>query len=127
MDSNRWVPLIEDLIEKMGQHTIFSVIDMADGYHQVPIREQDRHLAAFCTPTGTYEWTVMPMGLVNAGATFQRVMHKVLKPLGDSCDCYIDDALCGSSGKDEIHVIHTHYKDLDRMITQLEKHDLYGS
>lgn len=68
-------PLIQPILNKQGKCRVWSVLDMKDGYHQIPLRKEDRHLTCKSTPRGTYQWKVLVMGLKNAGAIFQRVME----------------------------------------------------
>ncbi len=65
---------IEDILLNQGKFKIWSVLDIKDGYHQVPLKKEDRHITCFSTPRGTLQWTVLAMGLKNAGAIFQRMM-----------------------------------------------------
>ena len=61
---------------------------------QVEIEECDREKTAFCTSEGLYEFNVMPFGLCNAPATFQRPMDTVLAGLQwDHCLVYLDDII----------------------------------
>ena len=61
------LPRIEDLLQKQGQYRIWSVLDMKDGYHQVPLKNEHRHLTCMSTPRGTMQWTVLAIGLKNGG------------------------------------------------------------
>ena len=70
----------------------FSKFDLTKGYWQVPVKEDARPATAFLTPEGLFQFCTMPFGLVNAPATFSRVMRRVLKGL-PSIDNYIDDIL----------------------------------
>ena len=63
--------LIEQGIAKRAKGKLFTVLDGRHGFHQMPLRKEDGHLTAMCTPYGTAQWTVMPMGLKNAPSMFQ--------------------------------------------------------
>ena len=68
------LPLIEDILNKQGKNCIWTVLDMKDGYHQVPLKPEHRHLTCMSTPRGIKQWKVLAMGLKNGGAIFQRMM-----------------------------------------------------
>eukprot|EP00731_Ephydatia_muelleri_P023001 Em0015g584a len=72
------LPRINDTLETLSDSKIFSTLDLASGYWQVVLTENDRQKTAFCTTEGLYEFKVMPFGLCNAPATFQRLMDIVL-------------------------------------------------
>ena len=63
-----------------GPHStlVFSKLDLRKGYHQVPVKPEQVHKTAICTPFGLFEFIRMPFGLRNAGQTFQRLMDKIL-------------------------------------------------
>ena len=69
---------------------------MRDGFHQVPLKKEHRHITCMSTPKGTKQWMVMVMGLKNSGAIFQRMMEYILQDL-DCADVYIDDVIIGST------------------------------
>jgi len=94
------LPLINDILQRQGKYKMWSVLDMVDGYHQVPMKKEHQHITCMSTPRGTKKWTVLVMGLKNAGAQFQRVMEHVLEGL-ECCDSYIDDIVIGSTGDTE--------------------------
>lgn len=91
------LPHIRDLLDKLRGAKYFTKIDLRQGYWQVRMAPRDEPKTAFVTPTGTYQFRVLPMGLCNAPATFQRVMTKVLGKLTEGADAcvviYLDDLL----------------------------------
>ena len=88
------LPNIEDSLATLAGSKIFSTLDLLSGYWQVGIMEKDREKTAFCTTEGLFEFRVMPFGLCNAPATFQRLMDLVLAGLlWSHCMVYIDDVL----------------------------------
>ncbi|XP_037906165.1 uncharacterized protein DDB_G0289975-like [Hermetia illucens] len=72
------LPNIDSILDKLGRAQYFFTLDLAKGYHQILIKEQDREKTAFVTPHGLYEFIRMPFGLKNAPATFQRLMNDIL-------------------------------------------------
>ena len=93
------LPLIEKEIAARAKGKLFTVLDLRHGFHQMPLRKEDRHLTAMCTPCGTVQWTVLPMGLKNALSMFQKMMETILfqkhqsLDLQEFCSIYIDDLL----------------------------------
>lgn len=86
------LPRIDDLLDTLGKAKIFSALDMRAGFHQVPLEEGSKELTAFTTKYGTYHYNMLPMGLVNSPATFQRLIDLCFRPLINKClVAYIDD------------------------------------
>jgi hypothetical protein len=92
---NRYpLPRIDDLLTRLAGKKWFSKLDLRSGYHQVRVTPEHIERTAFRTPTGHYEFTVLPFGLTNAPATFMRMMHDALGDLlRDCCVAYLDDIL----------------------------------
>jgi len=96
------LPLIQETLETLGRSRYFSTVDLASGYHQIPIAEKDREKTAFTTIEGHYEYLRMPFGLMNAPATFQRLMDRLLYAIkGNECLVYLDDIVIFSSTMEE--------------------------
>ena len=88
------LPRIDDTLSTMAGSKWFSTLDLISGYWQVEMSPEDQEKTAFCTPEGLFEFTVMPFGLCNAPATFQRLMDLVLSGLQwTECLVYLDDVI----------------------------------
>ena len=88
------LPNITDILDQLGNSKYFTTLDLASGFHQVPIDPKDSSKTAFSTVYGHYEYLRMPFGLKGAPATFQRLMNSVLTGLqGIKCFVYIDDVV----------------------------------
>jgi hypothetical protein len=72
------IPEAQQLFDALGGASFFSTLDLSQGYHQVPVAEEDIPKTAFTTRRGQFEYLRMPFGLCSAPATFQRLMHTVL-------------------------------------------------
>lgn len=80
------LPLISDQIDRLAGCHYFTVLDMASGYHQVPVHPDSIEKTAFVTPEGQFEYLTMPFGLRNAPSVFQRA---VVKALGELVNTYV--------------------------------------
>ena len=86
------LPRIDQIVDFTARQEMLSFLDAFSGYHQIPMSSTDEEKTAFITPHGLYCYKVMPFGLKNAGATYQRLMTKIFKPLvGRIVEVYIDD------------------------------------
>lgn len=82
MKADCWsILMIEEIFDELGGAEYFSTFDLFTGYWQVLMCECCRKKTTFLTRYGTYEFFVMPFGLMNAPATVQRMMDEVLKRL----------------------------------------------
>ena len=95
------MPRIDDLIDQLGKAKYITTLDLTRGYWQVPVEEGSRAKTAFTTPSGLYQFSVMPFGLNGAPATFQRMMDRLLRGLGDFAAAYLDDLVVYSSTWEE--------------------------
>jgi hypothetical protein len=88
------LPRIDEALDSLGNSKFFTTLDLASGYWQVGLSDTAREKTAFLTPSGLYQFTVMPFGLCNAPATFERLMERVLVSLQwQICLVYIDDII----------------------------------
>src|SRR5271156_1480600 len=98
--------IIDHVIERVAGKEAYSFLDRFSGYNQVSIDPKDQHKTAFATEWGIFAYRVMPFGLMNAPATFQRLMSHAFKEyLWDFLEVYMDD-LCIHSDKQNQHVEH---------------------
>jgi len=119
--NNYPLPLISDVLENIGTKKVFMKMDLRWGYNNVRIKEGDEWKAAFTTPEGSFEPTVMFFGLTNSPATFQAMMNKLLRDLTNMGEVavFIDDVIVGTKteeGHDELVM---------EVIKRLEENDLY--
>ncbi|GFX71135.1 retrovirus-related Pol polyprotein from transposon 297 [Trichonephila clavipes] len=75
----------------VGKKKFITVLDMLKGYWSIPMEDSSKHLTAFRTHRGQYQWNVLPFGLRNVAATYQRAMSKVVRTISDFACAYIDD------------------------------------
>ncbi|CAC5404352.1 Transposon Ty3-I Gag-Pol polyprotein,Transposon Ty3-G Gag-Pol polyprotein [Mytilus coruscus] len=85
------MPRMDEVLNKVSRAKYISKIDLTKGYWQVPLDKDSRQKSAFITPFGHYQFTVTPFGMMNSGATFVRMMDKVLAGYEDFADSFIDD------------------------------------
>ncbi|MCA9766889.1 MAG: hypothetical protein KC455_10785, partial [Carnobacterium sp.] len=96
------MPNIQEVLDALAGAKIFSRLDALSGYHQVAVAEEDIEKTAFACKEGIYEFLRMPFGLVNAPATFQRIMDQTLaKELWKFVVVYLDDVIIFSKTVEE--------------------------
>ena len=88
------LPLIEECVDALEGCMYFSTLDMASGYYQLEVSEEDRPKTAFVTKYGLFQFQRMPFGLCNAPATFSRAMSLVLRGLSwSTVIAFLDDVI----------------------------------
>ena len=115
------LPRLDLALHRAAKAKVFSKIDLASGFHQIEVYPPHRELTAFVLPEAVegssfWEWKVMPFGLVNAPATFQRAMSLALKGCEDWAVVYIDDVLVFSDNREQ------HLKHLEQVFAALQTH-----
>ena len=109
------MPLIEEILDTLAPARFISKIDLNKGFHQIPVKPEDAEKTAFCTPWGKFQFQVMPFGVRNGPATFQRLMDRLLHQDLDISRVYIDDIAVFSSSWD------AHCKDIARVLGRLRQ------
>ena len=85
---------IDQLVDSMAGHSLLNFMDAFLGYNQIPMNEQDEGSTTFITNMGLFCNRVMPFGLKNARATYQKLVNKIFKPLiGHTIEVYVDDMI----------------------------------
>ena len=113
------LPRIDETFNMLRGSVLFSSLDLLAGFWQIKIKEEDIPKTAFVTGSGFYEYRVMPFGLINSPATFQRIMDMVLAGLKwVECMVYIDDIIIFSKDKEE------HLKRLEHVFQRLIEYNL---
>ena len=98
------LPHIDVLDDKTAGHVLLSFMDGFSGYNQIKMALEDMEKTSFITPWGTYCYKVMPFGLKNAGATYQRVATTLLHDLiHKEEEVYVDDMIVNSKDH-EAHI-----------------------
>ena len=112
------MPRIEDILDQVGKAKFITTLDLARGYWQVPVADEDRYKTAFTSPFGLYQFCVMPFGLNGAPATFQHLMNEVVRDMEKFAHACLDDLVVFSDSWTE---------HLDHLETILEKLREFGS
>ncbi|KAF1327885.1 Pol protein, partial [Globisporangium splendens] len=120
------IPRKDVLIDSMGGSTVFSALDLMDGFYQILMRESDVPLTAVSTPSGMlWEWLVMPQGLKNAPATFNRLVTHLLRPHRAYAPSYFDDIFVHSRAEGGLSAVDVHKRHLRSVLQCLRDNSLY--
>ena len=100
------LPRIDLIVDATAGHELLSFMDAFSGYNQISMDPDDQEKTSFVTAQGTYCYRVMPFGLKNAGATYQRLVNRMFqKQIGATMEVYIDDMLVKSTTVG-LHIAH---------------------
>ncbi|KAL0411689.1 UNVERIFIED_CONTAM: Transposon Tf2-12 polyprotein [Sesamum latifolium] len=113
------LPIAELMIDATTGHEALSFMDGSSGYNQIRMAPADEELTVFRTPKGIYCYNVMPFGLKNTGATYQRAMQRILDDmLHKNVECYVDDLVVKSKKRAD------HFYDLRKVFERLRRYQL---
>ena len=113
------LPSIDRLVDASVEHHVLSFMDDFSGYNQIMMDPSDQEKIAFITEESLYYYKVIPFGLKNAGATYQRLVNKVFADkIGRSMEVYVDDMLVKSP------TIEQHIEDLADTFTLLRQYNM---
>ncbi|KAL2240129.1 UNVERIFIED_CONTAM: Retrovirus-related Pol polyprotein from transposon [Sesamum indicum] len=113
------LPRIDTMVDSTAGFELFSMMDAYQGYHQIQLAEEDRDKTSFVTDKGIYCYNMMPFGLKNAGATYQRLVKKMFGDLlGKTMEVYVDDMLVKSKRSQD------HIKDLSQAFSIMRSHGM---
>jgi hypothetical protein len=122
------IPRKDVIIDSMTGSTIFSTLDLRDGFYQILMREQDIPLTAVSTPSGMlWEWLVMPQGLKNAPATFNRCVTHLLRSVREFAPSYFDDVYIHSRAVGDKSEVDMHREHLRSLLVLMRQHKLYAN
>ena len=114
------LPNIDMLVDTTANYEVKSFVDGFAGYNQIKMAEEDQEKTAFTTPWGTYCYTVMPFGLKNAGATYQRAATALFHDMiHKEIEVYVDDMIIHSQGANG-----QHFTDLRKFFSRLREHSM---
>jgi RNase H-like domain found in reverse transcriptase/Reverse transcriptase (RNA-dependent DNA polymerase) len=108
-------PDIAEVLQKVGRAKYISCFDAKSGYWQIPVKKEARWLTAFVCDAGLFEFKRMPFGLKSAGNTFIRCISRILHPIRDFTEPFVDDMAVLSSAWDE-HLMH-----LDKFLSKIKE------
>ena len=113
------LPVIDRLVDSSSGYQLLSFLDAYSGYNQIPMYPRDQDKTSFITNRAIYCYTVMPFGLKNAGATYQRMMNRVFEGIISSVmEVYIDDMITKSMKREK------HPADLAVVFSKIRAHNM---
>uniref|UniRef100_A0AAV1V8N4 Reverse transcriptase domain-containing protein n=1 Tax=Peronospora matthiolae TaxID=2874970 RepID=A0AAV1V8N4_9STRA len=122
------IPRKDVIIDGMAKSTIFSSMDLMDGFYQILMRERDIPYTTVSTPSGMlWEWLVMPQGLSNAPATFNRCVSHLSRPVREFAPSYFDDVFIHSRAMDGKSDVEVHRYHVRQVLTIMRKHQMFAN
>jgi hypothetical protein len=113
------LPRIDQIIDSTVGYARLSFLDAYSGYNQIKLKKEDEEKTAFITPYGVFCYQVMPFGLKNAGATYQRMMQNCLRSqIGHNIQVYIDDVVITTRKEEAL------FNDLKETFDNLDRYKL---
>ena len=93
---------IDELVENISHYSYFSTLDLKSAYHQIPMREDERHYTAFEAEGNLYQFKRVPFGVTNGVACFQRVIDEIIRKENlEDTFAYVDNlTICGHTKKE---------------------------
>eukprot|EP00057_Strongylocentrotus_purpuratus_P007302 XP_011661776.1 PREDICTED: uncharacterized protein K02A2.6-like [Strongylocentrotus purpuratus] len=117
------MPTMDDILPKLAEAKVFSVLDAKDGFWQVKLTERSSLLTTFATPFGRYRWTRMPFGICTAPEEFQRRQHEIIEGLL-GVDVVADDFLVYGSGATHEEALADHDRNLQKFLARARESGL---
>ena len=100
------MPHIDVLVDNTAQSLVLSFMDGFSGYNQIKMTPEDMDKTTFTIPWGTFCYKVMPFGLKNYGATYQRAMVTLFHDMiHKEIEVYVDDMIAKSQTEEQ-HLVH---------------------
>jgi len=113
------LPFIDEMLERLANHSFFCFLDGYSGYHQIPIQPDDQNKTTFTCPYGTYAYQRMSFGLCNALACFQWCMMSIFSSMIQNImEVFMEDFTIYGKTFDEC------LENLDRVLKQCEENHL---
>ena len=113
------LPRIDQLVNSTAGHKLLTFMDAFSRYNHIQMAEEDQEKTTFITSQGLYCYRVMPFGLKNAGATYQRLVNQMFsKQIGRNVEVYVDDMLVKSKEEED------HLDDLRETFNTLKQYNM---
>ena len=113
------LPRVDVLVDSTARHQLLSFMDAFSGYNQILMHEADHEKTSFITSQGLFYYKVLPFGLKNASATYQRLMNKMFtQQIGRNVQVYMDDMLVKSRREED------HLEDLRKTFDTLRSYNM---